>query len=235
MHARRRCSAKIESGQVDQPGGMISEENQRDGYALLCVAYPQSDDCRIRLIPEVRVRCVVCGMCAVCVCVRCEGLGGRGWRAVGGGVEASGFGRGIRRSVGGSERCRVGWCFAWMDRPLRHCLLPRHRAVKIKCRRSWWMPSWRLRCNEVALGDLRFVSFPTLGVPHSFPSQPLAAGRRQRQQPGQALPTPLLLARLAWRRSLPRPPPPPTYTWQCPESLLFAAQKNLYMHASTAL
>ncbi|KAL4419433.1 hypothetical protein ABPG77_006360 [Micractinium sp. CCAP 211/92] len=46
-----RCSAKIESGDVEQPGGMISEESQAQGYALMCVAFPKSD-CKIRVIPE---------------------------------------------------------------------------------------------------------------------------------------------------------------------------------------
>lgn len=46
-----RCSAMIESGDVVQPGGMISEECMEQGYALLCVAYPKSD-CKVRVIPE---------------------------------------------------------------------------------------------------------------------------------------------------------------------------------------
>lgn len=49
----RRCSARMKSGKVDQPGGMISEEGQEEGYALLCVAYPQGD-CSVQAIPEVR-------------------------------------------------------------------------------------------------------------------------------------------------------------------------------------
>ena len=50
--ACRRCSAKVVSGQVEQPGGMISEECMEQGYALMCVAFPQSD-CKISLIEEV--------------------------------------------------------------------------------------------------------------------------------------------------------------------------------------
>ncbi|EFN56583.1 hypothetical protein CHLNCDRAFT_14186, partial [Chlorella variabilis] len=46
-----RCSAKIESGEVTQPGGMISEECMEQGYALMCVCYPQTD-CSVRVIPE---------------------------------------------------------------------------------------------------------------------------------------------------------------------------------------
>ncbi|KAI3427087.1 hypothetical protein D9Q98_007026 [Chlorella vulgaris] len=46
-----RCSARMKSGKVDQPGGMISEEGQEEGYALLCVAYPQGD-CSVQAIPE---------------------------------------------------------------------------------------------------------------------------------------------------------------------------------------
>jgi hypothetical protein len=42
----------MKSGKVDQPGGMISEEGQEEGYALLCVAYPQGD-CSVQAIPEV--------------------------------------------------------------------------------------------------------------------------------------------------------------------------------------
>lgn len=53
---RRRCSAKIESGRVEQPGGMISEESQAQGYALMCVAYP-TEDCKARVIPEVSRVC----------------------------------------------------------------------------------------------------------------------------------------------------------------------------------
>ncbi|KAI7842486.1 hypothetical protein COHA_003840 [Chlorella ohadii] len=46
-----RCAAKIDSGNVEQPGSMINDEAQDEGYALLCVAYPVSD-CSIRVIPE---------------------------------------------------------------------------------------------------------------------------------------------------------------------------------------
>ncbi|TVQ46335.1 MAG: ferredoxin [Gloeocapsa sp. DLM2.Bin57] len=38
------CAALIKSGTVEQSEGMgISPELQQQGYALLCVAYPQSD------------------------------------------------------------------------------------------------------------------------------------------------------------------------------------------------
>lgn len=38
------CAAQLRSGTVDQSDGMgISRELQDNGYALLCVAYPQSD------------------------------------------------------------------------------------------------------------------------------------------------------------------------------------------------
>ncbi|PRW51141.1 root R-B2 [Chlorella sorokiniana] len=46
-----RCAAKLDSGKVDQPGSMINEEAQEEGYTLLCVAYPTAD-CSIRVIPE---------------------------------------------------------------------------------------------------------------------------------------------------------------------------------------
>lgn len=61
----RRCSARMVSGKVEQPGGMISDESQAQGYVLMCVAYPQSD-CSMRVIPEVRRR------------PRTQGGGGRG-------------------------------------------------------------------------------------------------------------------------------------------------------------
>ena len=38
------CAAQILAGTVDQSGGMgLSPELQKEGYALLCVAYPRSD------------------------------------------------------------------------------------------------------------------------------------------------------------------------------------------------
>lgn len=38
------CAALITEGTVDQSEGMgVSTELQREGYALLCVAYPRSD------------------------------------------------------------------------------------------------------------------------------------------------------------------------------------------------
>ncbi|GAA6620677.1 2Fe-2S iron-sulfur cluster-binding protein [Scytonema sp. NUACC26] len=38
------CAAKIISGTVDQTDGMgVSPELQKQGYVLLCVAYPRSD------------------------------------------------------------------------------------------------------------------------------------------------------------------------------------------------
>ncbi len=38
------CAALLKSGTVEQSEGMgISPELQKQGYALLCVAYPQSD------------------------------------------------------------------------------------------------------------------------------------------------------------------------------------------------
>ncbi len=38
------CAAKIITGSVDQSDGMgISPELQKEGYVLLCVAYPRSD------------------------------------------------------------------------------------------------------------------------------------------------------------------------------------------------
>lgn len=38
------CAAQILEGSVDQSGGMgLSPELQKEGYVLLCVAYPRSD------------------------------------------------------------------------------------------------------------------------------------------------------------------------------------------------
>lgn len=38
------CAGKIISGSVDQTDGMgVSPELQKEGYVLLCVAYPRSD------------------------------------------------------------------------------------------------------------------------------------------------------------------------------------------------
>ncbi|MGL5034544.1 MAG: 2Fe-2S iron-sulfur cluster-binding protein [Microcystaceae cyanobacterium] len=38
------CAALIIKGEVDQSGGMgVSPDLQKEGYALLCVAYPRSD------------------------------------------------------------------------------------------------------------------------------------------------------------------------------------------------
>ena len=50
--ARSRCSAKIDSGVVEQPVGMITDECQAQGYALMCMAFPKSD-CALHVIPEV--------------------------------------------------------------------------------------------------------------------------------------------------------------------------------------
>ncbi len=43
------------SGDVDQSAGMLDDEAKEKGYALMCVAEPQSD-CRIRVIEEVSFR-----------------------------------------------------------------------------------------------------------------------------------------------------------------------------------
>lgn len=45
------CPAKLVKGIVDQSGGMLSDDVIDQGYALMCVAYPQSD-CTISTIPE---------------------------------------------------------------------------------------------------------------------------------------------------------------------------------------
>lgn len=55
-YARRQCAAKLEAGQLDQPGGMMSDEALEKGFALTCVAYPLSD-CKMRCIPEVGAGC----------------------------------------------------------------------------------------------------------------------------------------------------------------------------------
>ncbi|XP_031505068.2 ferredoxin C 1, chloroplastic [Nymphaea colorata] len=45
------CPARLVSGEVDQSGGMLSDDVVERGYALLCASYPRSD-CHIRTIPE---------------------------------------------------------------------------------------------------------------------------------------------------------------------------------------
>lgn len=45
------CPAKLVSGRVDQTAGMLDEDVQEKGYALLCVAQPQSD-CMVQTIEE---------------------------------------------------------------------------------------------------------------------------------------------------------------------------------------
>lgn len=45
------CPAKIVSGELDQSEGMLSDDVQEKGYALMCASYPRSD-CKIRVIPE---------------------------------------------------------------------------------------------------------------------------------------------------------------------------------------
>ena len=60
MQMREQCYAKDQvlpiyaqiSGEVDQTAGMLDEEAKEKGYALMCVAEPQSD-CRIKVIDEV--------------------------------------------------------------------------------------------------------------------------------------------------------------------------------------
>lgn len=47
-----RCASRITEGDVDQSGGMISDEAADKGYALLCVSYPQSA-ASVKIIPEV--------------------------------------------------------------------------------------------------------------------------------------------------------------------------------------
>ncbi|MCO5547205.1 hypothetical protein L7F22_000650 [Adiantum nelumboides] len=45
------CPARLVSGSVDQSGSMLSDDVVEKGYALLCMAVPQSD-CRFQTIPE---------------------------------------------------------------------------------------------------------------------------------------------------------------------------------------
>ncbi|EIE21718.1 hypothetical protein COCSUDRAFT_83506, partial [Coccomyxa subellipsoidea C-169] len=45
------CPARLLSGEVDQSAGMLDETAKEKGYALMCVAEPQSD-CRIKVIEE---------------------------------------------------------------------------------------------------------------------------------------------------------------------------------------
>ncbi len=45
------CPAKVKSGTVDQSAGMLDDEVQEKGYALMCVATPLSD-CTIAVIEE---------------------------------------------------------------------------------------------------------------------------------------------------------------------------------------
>ena len=44
IYALIACAAQIIEGEVDQSEGMgVSEQLQKEGYALLCVSYPRSD------------------------------------------------------------------------------------------------------------------------------------------------------------------------------------------------
>jgi len=45
------CPAKLKSGEVDQTVGMLDEEVQQKGYALLCVSYLRSD-AKVELVTE---------------------------------------------------------------------------------------------------------------------------------------------------------------------------------------
>eukprot|EP00850_Spirogloea_muscicola_P023092 SM000328S12462 [mRNA] locus=s328:81613:83195:+ [translate_table: standard] len=45
------CPSKLEKGALDQSEGMLSDDVQELGYALMCVSYPRSD-CKVRIIPE---------------------------------------------------------------------------------------------------------------------------------------------------------------------------------------
>ncbi|WIA21254.1 hypothetical protein OEZ85_000489 [Tetradesmus obliquus] len=45
------CPAKLVSGTVDQRGSMLSDDVAEKGYALLCMAMPQSD-CKIVTVTE---------------------------------------------------------------------------------------------------------------------------------------------------------------------------------------
>jgi hypothetical protein len=47
------------AGSVDQSGSMLSDDVAQKGYALLCMAVPQSD-CKIMTVSEVRVRACAC-------------------------------------------------------------------------------------------------------------------------------------------------------------------------------
>lgn len=45
------CAAKITSGEVDQSAGMLRDDVQEKGYALLCISIPESD-VSVRVIEE---------------------------------------------------------------------------------------------------------------------------------------------------------------------------------------
>ena len=45
------CPARVTAGTVDQSAGMLDDEVQEKGYALMCVATPL-EDCAIRVIQE---------------------------------------------------------------------------------------------------------------------------------------------------------------------------------------
>jgi ferredoxin len=45
------CPARVVAGTVDQSAGMLDDEVQEKGYALMCVASPLSD-CTIKVIEE---------------------------------------------------------------------------------------------------------------------------------------------------------------------------------------
>lgn len=66
------CTRKV-SGVVDQSGSMLSDDVAEKGYALLCMAMPQTD-CKIITVSEVR------GMCTG-VCVRVMLGAAAGWSA----------------------------------------------------------------------------------------------------------------------------------------------------------
>jgi ferredoxin len=46
------------SGTVDQSGSMLSDDVAEKGYALLCMAMPQTD-CKIVTVTEVRLAVIV--------------------------------------------------------------------------------------------------------------------------------------------------------------------------------